>query len=176
MNKKMIFWLVGAALLGGGWVWQFVMHGAGEIKVPYKDQAIYLAEQGRDHLDLGVDHPPYSSIPPTSGWHTPDSHVWGVSKDPIPDEIQVHNLEHGGIMIQYKPGIDKSTGNNIIEKLEEIGRRYKSKVIVAPYPKLGKNIALTAWTYLDKFNDFDENRIVGFIAAHIDQGPEFVPD
>ncbi len=163
---------IGIALLGGGWVWQSLVRVTYEPAVPYKDQALYLAEQGMDHVDFGANHPPYNSVPPTSGWHTPDSYTWGVTKEPVPDEIQVHNLEHGGIMIQYKPGIEKNT----IEKLEEIGKRYKSKVIVAPYLKLDKNIALTAWTYLDKFNDFDENRIVGFIAAHINQGPEFVAD
>ncbi len=170
--KKIIFFGFIAILVGGGFIFRFLNNAVSEPNIAYKDQAIYLAEQGRDHLDLGTDHPWYNSVPPTSGWHTPDPHPWGISKTPIPDEIQVHNLEHGGIMIQYKPEIDK----NVLQKLEEIGKRYKSKVIVAPYPKLDKNIALTAWTYLDKFNDFDENRIVGFIAAHINQGPEFVKD
>lgn len=36
---------------------------------------------------------------------------------------------------------------------------------MAPYPKLDTKIALTAWTRIDKFNDFDEERIQKFIKA-----------
>lgn len=48
----------------------------------------------------------------------------------------------------------------------------KHKLIVVPRPNLDTNFALTAWTYLDKFNDFDQSRIEKFIDAHIEQGPE----
>ena len=37
----------------------------------------------------------------------------------------------------------------------------------APYPGIDKRIALTAWRRLDKFDEFDEQRIVRFIDAHI---------
>ena len=39
-------------------------------------------------------------------------------------------------------------------------------------------IALTAWTYLDKFDEFDAERITDFIEAHInspDSPESFVP-
>jgi len=46
-------------------------------------------------------------------------------------------------------------------------------VILAPYPGLKEKIALTAWSRIDKLDDFDEDRIVGFIEAyiHIDHHP-----
>jgi hypothetical protein len=40
-------------------------------------------------------------------------------------------------------------------------------LILAPYPQLDSRIALTAWTRLDKFNEFDESRIDRFIEAYI---------
>jgi len=141
-------------------------------RIVYRDEGIFIAELGIAHVELGDPHPPYNSIPPTSGWHTPYTADWGISQNPIPNEIQVHNLEHGGIMVQYKPELD----SEIVGKLKEIVERYESKVILAPNHNIDRNIALTAWTYLDKFDEFDEGRIVGFIQAHINKGPEHVPD
>ncbi len=42
-------------------------------------------------------------------------------------------------------------------------KKYSDKVLMAPYQKLDAKIALTAWTRLDKFNDFDTERIEKFI-------------
>ncbi len=125
---------------------------------------------GRDHINVGQIHPPYNSTPPTSGWHYEDPAPWGASTVPIPDEVQIHNLEHGGIMIQYNcpEGCPE-----IVQKLTDISSGYKH-TIVAPYPSMDAKIALTAWGWIDKFNDFDESRILGFIKGHIDRGPEKV--
>lgn len=51
-------------------------------------------------------------------------------------------------------------------------RKGKKKLIVVPRPDLDVKIALTAWNYIDKFDNFDEDRIVKFIDAHLNQGPE----
>ncbi|MCH8309882.1 MAG: DUF3105 domain-containing protein [Chloroflexi bacterium] len=40
------------------------------------------------------------------------------------------------------------------------------KVILNPYPDMDTKIALTAWTFIDKFDDFDEERISDFIGSH----------
>ena len=44
---------------------------------------------------------PYNSEPPTSGPHLPYIAPWGIHTRPIPNELQVHNLEDGGVMVQY---------------------------------------------------------------------------
>lgn len=46
------------------------------------------------------------------------------------------------------------------------------KLIVIPRPTMDSRIALTAWTRIDTFNDFDKNRISAFIEAFRDKGPE----
>lgn len=131
-----------------------------------------VAIQGRDHIKIGADHPAYNSLPPTSGWHYEETSKWGIFDIPIADEIQVHNLEHGGIMVQYKPNLDTSA----IEALKKIVSAYKSDVILAPYPNLDKNIALTAWGRIDKFDAPDEKRIIRFINAFKDKGPEHIDE
>jgi hypothetical protein len=131
--------------------------------------------QGALHIQRGQSHPPYNSKPPTSGWHYADAVApWGVSAQPIPDEVQVHNLEHGGIMVQY----DCPDGcPEMVSKLEAIVRSYPSKVILAPYPGIpGHRIALTAWGRIAYLDEVDEPFIRRFIARFKDQGPERVPD
>ena len=53
--------------------------------------------------------------------------------------------------------------------------RDRGKIIMAPYPGMESRIALTAWNYLDTFEEFDEERIVAFIEAHESSpnAPEF---
>ena len=125
---------------------------------------VKLPDLGNAHIQLATDpHVPYNSEPPTSGPHLPYIAPWGIHTEPIRKELQVHNLEDGGVMVQYHcaspcPGLQA--------KLTEIVRRYETQVILAPYPGMRTRIALTAWTRLDAFDDFDEARIVRFIRAY----------
>jgi hypothetical protein len=133
-----------------------------------------MPDQGRDHIQLGEAHPPYNSVPATSGWHYDTPAPWGVYDQPQAEETLVHNLEHGGIVIQYwcPDGCSDE-----VERLKALVERYPSKVLLAPYARpLPNRIALTAWRWIDTFDEFDERRIVDFINQHKDQGPEKVPD
>jgi hypothetical protein len=63
-----------------------------------------VPEMNRLHVQPGQAHPPYNSVPATSGWHygQPDAPVaWGVYAVALVDEVLVHNLEHGGIGVHY---------------------------------------------------------------------------
>ena len=118
---------------------------------------------GYEHIQSpGSPHIPYNSDPPTSGPHTPYIAPWGIHNTPVPKEMQVHNLEDGGIAVQY----NCSNCQELISKLEHIAAQYE-RIILAPYPGLDSTIALTAWGKIDKFNDFDEKRIIRFINAYI---------
>lgn len=129
-------------------------------------------DQGTAHIRLGDAHPAYNSNPPTSGWHTPQTAPWGAHRNAIPDEILLHNLEHGGIWISYRDPNDTA----LVEKLEALVSRYRSKVILTPRPRNDAPIAVAAWTKLMKLQAFDEAAIVKFIDAYKNKGPERVPD
>lgn len=63
--------------------------------------------------------------------------------------------------------------NKLVSQLTEIyNEKGPFKLILAPRPNLDAKIALTAWRYIDKFNDFDKSRTIKFIDAHRDKGPE----
>ena len=128
-----------------------------------------VPDQDRDHVEPGERHPDYNSVPATSGWHFGQPHGpadWGIYEEALPDEVLLHNLEHGGVGIQY----DCPVGcESLVAKLRGFVVQVLNegtKVILSPYSGMGTKIALTAWTFLDGFDDFDEARIAAFIDAH----------
>ena len=84
----------------------------------------------------------------------------------------MHNLEHGGIIVQYNA---LSAGD--VERLTNLVKRDAYHMILAPYPGLPAdvNVALTAWTHLQTCNGVDESALLKFVNAYRDQGPERVP-
>lgn len=124
---------------------------------------------GEKYPDLGNAHIqtvsdpriPYNSDPPTSGPHLPYIAPWGVHARPVPLPLQVHNLEDGGVMVQYN-----CTCPELVDQLRGIVSKYDKFVILAPYPEMKSRIALTAWTRLDRLEEFDEKRILRFIEAY----------
>jgi len=130
-----------------------------------------LPDQGNRHVQtLNEPIPPYNSDPPTSGPHLPYIAPWGIHTEPIPRQLQVHNLEDGGVMVQYNC---PDGCPDLVARLKAIVSGYDHQVILAPYPGMKTRIALTAWTRLDAFDDFDENRVRRFITAYrgIDHHP-----
>ncbi|OGF53387.1 MAG: hypothetical protein A2Z21_06980, partial [Candidatus Fraserbacteria bacterium RBG_16_55_9] len=132
-----------------------------------------VEDQGRTHIQPGESHPPYNSKPPTSGWHQGSDAEWGTHPESIPDEIQIHNLEHGGVIVQYVPSADKALVDQLASFVERLREQPKyCKLLLAPYPGLDKTMALTAWARILKLDAYDENQMAGFIDAWIEKGPE----
>ena len=129
-----------------------------------------LPSQGQTHLNSGGKYTAYNSTPPTSGPHDPNPAPCGVTTTPIPNEVQVHDLEHGVVMVQYRPDLDPAQ----VRQLEELGRTYTSHVIVAPYPGLGTAVAATAWTKLMNLDSADTGKVRRFIDLYRQKGPEAI--
>ncbi len=124
---------------------------------------------GRAVSDLGNEHiqypqtATYNSAPPTSGPHYESLARWGVHTEPIPNELQVHNLEDGGVMVQYSCA---EGCPNVVTELTRIVERYDRHVILAPYPQMNERIALTAWGRIATMDAVDESQIVKFVEAY----------
>ncbi len=117
---------------------------------------------GNLHITKGTSHTiTYNTDPPTSGPHYPRLTHWGVHSVPIDKGFQVHNLEDGGVLVQY----NCMDCPELVQKLGKIVRGYSKEVILAPYPPMKHRIALTAWGKIDTFDTFDAKRITGFINA-----------
>jgi hypothetical protein len=128
-----------------------------------------MPDQGNRHIaTLTSPHEAYNSDPPTSGPHVGYIAPWGIHTRPIPLELQVHNLEDGGVMVQYNCECP-----DVVQKLADIVRRYDKFVILAPYPTMKSRIALTAWTRIETLDRVDEKRVTRFIETYrgIDHHP-----
>ena len=119
-------------------------------------------DQGNLHVATTSDpHEPYNSDPPTSGPHLPYIAPWGVHTKPIVNELQVHNLEDGGVVVQYNCDCPDD-----VAKLRNIVSKYDRYVILAPYPTMKTRFALTAWTRIETLEQLDEARVRRFIDAY----------
>jgi hypothetical protein len=124
--------------------------------------------EGRDHVeDLNADVD-YETDPPTSGSHYFLPAVWGIYERPINQVQAVHNLEHGGIVIQYGDDVPDAD----IQRITEFYNDDPNGLLVAPLPRLGDQIALTAWTHLAKLPRFDQEAFEAFRDAYRGKGPE----
>lgn len=131
------------------------------VLVPKPGQ--HMPSQGNTHItEVQMGQFTYNTSPPTSGPHLGSLARWGVHDQPIPNELQVHNLEDGGVIVHY----NCTEGcPDLVAQLEEIVEHYGEGVILAPYPDMETRIALTAWQQIDQFDHFDEERITRFIRA-----------
>jgi hypothetical protein len=128
--------------------------------------------QGRQHVEeLPADFE-YNSFPATSGRHHPQPAVWNLYAEPVPEIHLVHNLEHGGIIVQYGDQVPASTVDEITQWYADGDR---NGLIVAPLPTLGDKIALTAWTKLATCPAFDAQAFDAFVDLHLGNGPERKP-
>ena|SRR3989344_7539589 len=168
-KKKTALWIIIILIILGGLV------GGGIAYSRWKSKNLpgqTYPDQGQEHVTPGHQHT-YNSNPPTSGWHHSNPAEWGIYKEELPDETLLHNLEHGGIWISYKPDVS----DEMKQKSEGLYEKYGRKIIVTPRSKNDTDIALAAWTRLDKFNvnEYSDERVEKFIKAFRNKGPEFVP-
>ncbi|MDA1095977.1 MAG: DUF3105 domain-containing protein [Chloroflexi bacterium] len=129
---------------------------------------------GNQHVALGDEHSDYNTSPPTSGPHFGGGLASaGIYAEPIPDEIQVHSLEDGYVVVQYGcPDECVNLTDDLIALISGYVQANR-RVILGPYTPVldpangtARKIALTAWARIDVFDTFDEARIRAFIAAY----------
>ena len=102
---------------------------------------------GRDHIEDGATAR-YNSNPPTSGPHyaVPAEAGFYAPDSGIEPERLVHNLEHGQIVIWYRP-VAEDLGF-LQEQVETLVAQEPLATVGAPYPNMndGYNIVITSWT------------------------------
>jgi hypothetical protein len=122
--------------------------------------------QGQRHVEELPENFEYNSTPATSGQHHPTPAIWNVYDQPVPEIRAVHNLEHGGVVVQYGEDVPPATVQEIVDWYAED----PNGMIVAPREDLGNKIALTAWTRLATCTTFDEDAFSDFRDDY--RGPE----
>jgi Protein of unknown function (DUF3105) len=70
-----------------------------------------------DVTPLHVDNPDYRKQPrpPTNGLHRPIWANWGFYQQPVPYAYEVHNLEHGGVIVHIGLKVTRKQGTKVIQ-------------------------------------------------------------
>ena len=142
-----------------------------------------------DHLNSVPADYSFGTFPRTADIHSPDLLIWNFYPAPVDQMWLGHNLEHGGIYVQYGDDVPADT-------VEQIGSWWMDDpngIIVAPLPELdGDVIALGAWFAPIESSDqelvystssgelayctaFDETAFTAFRNAFRGMGPERLP-
>lgn len=127
--------------------------------------------QTATHIPVGTKGT-YNTTPPSSGVHYQSPARVGGYIEPIPNETQVHNLEHGHVMVQYK-----GLSSEQIDALEDVVKKDARKVVMAPYPDMDAAVALTSWGKIQTcsaWSDAVPSLVRYFILLNRDNAPESV--
>jgi hypothetical protein len=129
-------------------------------------------DYGREHTDMPVN---YEMKIPTSGPHSPHDLKFGYYTDKPKNEMLVHNLEHGDIIIYYRPDASQEI-KDAVKRLSHFTKA-GSGVLAVPNDVIpeGKEIVVTAWDKTMELTTYDEKQIGTFIYEYIDHGPEKIP-
>jgi hypothetical protein len=157
---------VGAAAIGIG----FIMSGGDDSSSGPSTSGdctleTFDAQEAR-HVEELPDDYEYNSTPATSGLHNPTTAIWNLYTEPVPQINYVHNLEHGGLVIQYGSGVPDAD----VSALGDWYQQDTRGLIVAPLapemeeedPTLADKIVVTAWTHMLTCSSFDEDALDDF--------------
>jgi hypothetical protein len=170
-------WIAGAVILaaatGAGW-WTLVgrAHGAPAGQM----MGVHLADEGFEHVAVGSEiH--YKANPPASGPHYPFPAPAGVYPSGLQTGFWVHSLEHGYIVVLYKPPVSQAR----ILQFDGLVRSFPKskwgnvKLVVVPYADMPAQFAYLSWDWRYQVNTFDQATLLQFYKEHVDRGREDLP-
>lgn len=114
------------------------------------------------------------SIPPLSGAHNERWADWGVYNKPVPYKHQLHNLEHGGVIIHYGTEVPVEGVN----ALREMWARSPAYLMIVPNtsPQFPKDAVVAGswqrWVVCKPFAPAQVSAMERFAAAYRGRGPE----
>ena len=125
----------------------------------------YPVMDDSDHIPVG-ESATYTTSPPTSGPHWPAVAQCGFYDEELPDELIVHNLEHGNVVISYNLP-NPADVERLRQVVEEISI-FNDWVVVRSYSKMRRGIvSMTAWGVIeDRGAGVDAQRIERFARAY----------
>ena len=159
--------VVAAAAVGIG----FIMSGgdeggaSGAVDGPGACERQTFEALEASHVPELPDDYEYNSIPATSGLHSNQTAIWNLYDEPVPQINSTHNLEHGGVLVQYGSEVPEAA----ITEISDWYREDTRGLIVAPLAEdqeeeeLADKIVLTSWTHMMTCTNFDEGAFDGFV-------------
>lgn len=129
------------------------------------------ASEGAAHVPTG-QRVTYRSDPPHSGPHYAQVARPGFYDRPIPDEVIVHNLEHGNIVVFYDPERLNSEDEAYLTRLTRTYTGDWDAVLAVPRQGMTHPFILSAWRHLLRLDTLDRVLVEAFMDAYRGRGPE----
>ncbi len=116
--------------------------------------------QVASHLVGDADPPsPYTSTPPTSGWHAPEAPGPGQLDEPLRDAEVVAALESGIVVLALSPGADVDD-----MMVGDLVAQFPDRLLVVPYPTaMPTAVALLTWGGLQRCDVLDRATVTSFV-------------
>jgi hypothetical protein len=179
---------------GGGGASAEVLPDGGEVprqQTTELEEAVRAADcelkseraKGREHTPSLTERVQYATNPPTSGNHfvTPaDDAAYGEAPQ---DEELVHSLEHGRVIVWFKPSLPEDARAN----LKALYDSDTYQMLMAPRPKMPYAVAASAWNRepepngtgrllgCKRYNEKLFDALRTFRDEHRSNGPEPIP-
>ena len=119
------------------------------------DQVQVYDDLSIEHVDGEVD---YEQDPPVGGPHDDRWLDCGVYDTQVRAENVVHDLEHGTVLITYRPGIEDSDVDRLADLLPDNG-------ILSPWDGQQAPVVVTVWGRQLELTGADDPRLPLFIAT-----------
>lgn len=139
-----------------------------------------VVRPGVTHEDKGSKHVAQGGAvyndeePATSGNHS-EPLPWQFYTQEIDDSNVIHNMEHGGVYISYRPDLPQDQVDKIkalfFPPFSRAGFS-ASKAIMAPRAKNNAPIIMSSWLRSEKMQSFDEEKMVQYYRENIGKSPE----
>jgi Protein of unknown function (DUF3105) len=195
-QKMIIYGIAASGVLALGVVLLLVAFGGGgggggDARAALEDagctlQIVQAQPNRSDHSDVPTPDTKvnWNTVPPSNGPHFQQTVIFGAYDEQLEQQRLVHNLEHGGVSIQWGPQVPE-------EQVAALRAWYedgdKDGLVLAPYRPLGDQIALAAWRdtnpedsakgegIVAKCPTFDAGAFDAYLDAYGFQGPEPFP-
>lgn len=121
----------------------------------------------------------FKTSPPVSGDHSSTPAQDGIYAPGNAPGLgdQLHAMEHGRIILQYRAGAPEDVAKNLEALYAEANEGYHL-LLLENNSDMEYEVAATAWTHIlgcPEYNDRVPDAIRTFTARYLDQGPEKVP-
>lgn len=178
-RRPTVWWVVAAVVvaMGAGAAWWVTFprpQAPAAPATPLLGQQ--LPDEGYDHLQVGTPIE-YRAHPPASGPHYPAPAPAGVYPDGLLPGYWVHSLEHGYIVLAYKPPVAKELLAQFQEMVKDFppSKFGNVKFVIAPYDQMIHPFAVMSWDWRLWLDAFDRGTVLEFYKQHVDHGREDLP-
>jgi hypothetical protein len=147
-----------------------------EVSAPAAGLGTPMPDEGNAHVADGTVII-YKNYPPSSGPHYNTTAPYGFYEQSVPEGNFVHNLEHGAVVLYYKPDVPDEVKKQLRDLMTMLPREEGGDVrmLIVPYTKMPTPLAIAAWDRLLLINEFNFDEIRAFYQEWVNRGPERVP-